>query len=582
MEVFYLKINNPADITWNYLNMWLDIIQQFPDSKTYIICDNSHLQNSMINNIKNNGVYEVEFIPSARDSEELKYIIDNAIVPHWKPAAYAHLTTFLHSRDKGYKDFWNIDADDLGLYAKLRKIAKLLNNVKNFANKNGIDMISLDMWRTAERGNHWSFGLAYTNNSVSWLEFMRNHCTDKDFFYKYENVSSKRNIDWFCTYLREIGVARLETFCVENLRVIHDASFIYKMPLFCGLRYWKNGKCYFPVLCNDFNMGDCGSLPIPDDIINFDIRITAEESMRYLKSKCIDIHFPLIEKINGIVDSEVTLILPLYGSCKNVKISLESLLSQKFSDFRLIVTDAGLNNNALKICQEMENNFDGRMKILTGVPKEKLLEAGLQAAKGRYVMFINGNEVFLPETLEILHNIIESTRADVVHTSNYFLQNYAGNLSVVNEEQGWGENLQPLIVFKSIRDKIIALSRNMLSTSIYNKLIRREFLEEEKISLPYDTEIICWTFILQCLCLSEKYIRIAKPLYTKLAPNTPKEISQEDFNTTIKSIELSKANVDRIVEEVFFFDEYDKEKNFLIEMYKNFVAYTLQKSLDIN
>lgn len=374
--------------------MWLDIVQQFPDAKTYIICDNPELQNSITNYIKKEGISEVEFIPSARDSEELKYIVDNAIVEIWKPTAYAHLTTFLHARDNGYKDFWNIDADDLGLYAKLRKIAKLLNNVKNFANKNGIGMISLDMWRTAERGNHWSFGLAYTNNSVSWLELMKNHCTDKDFFDKYENVVTKRNIDWFCTYLREINVARLETFCVENLRVIHDANQVYKMPVFCGLRYWKNGKCYFPVLCNDFNMGDCGSLPIPDDIINFYIGITAEESTNHLKSKCIDIHFPLIEKINGIVDSEVTLILPLYGMCGNARQSLESLLLQKFNDFRLIVTDAGLNNNALKICQEMENNFDGHMKILMDLPKEKLLNAGLKEAKGRYVMFINGNDVF--------------------------------------------------------------------------------------------------------------------------------------------------------------------------------------------
>ena len=55
MEVFYLKINQPAFTTWYYLRMWLDIVQQFPEAKTYIICDNPNLQNAITNNMANRG-----------------------------------------------------------------------------------------------------------------------------------------------------------------------------------------------------------------------------------------------------------------------------------------------------------------------------------------------------------------------------------------------------------------------------------------------------------------------------------------------------------------------------------------------
>ena len=55
MEVFYLKINRPTPTTWHYLKMWLDITQQFPVVKTYIICDNPDLQAFITNNIGTGG-----------------------------------------------------------------------------------------------------------------------------------------------------------------------------------------------------------------------------------------------------------------------------------------------------------------------------------------------------------------------------------------------------------------------------------------------------------------------------------------------------------------------------------------------
>ena len=55
MEVFYLKINQPPDVTWLYLKTWLDIAQQFPVAKTYIVCDKPDLQAFITNQIKFGG-----------------------------------------------------------------------------------------------------------------------------------------------------------------------------------------------------------------------------------------------------------------------------------------------------------------------------------------------------------------------------------------------------------------------------------------------------------------------------------------------------------------------------------------------
>ena len=485
------------------------------------------------------------------------------------------MTTFLHARDNGYKNFWNIDADDSGLYAKPRKIAKIFKTVKDYAAKNNLQILSLDYWITQSAGQNWSFGISYVDNSIDWIGLLKKHCKDDAHIEHYKRLGIPNNADELINYLRKVEEVHVETFYVENLHAIHHSNNIFNEALF-GVRHWANGKCYWHVMSEIFGMGKSGSLPIPSCMIKFDIGLTIEESLRCLKNYCESSQISLFEKMNNVVDAEITAILPLKGTNKNLRHCFESLLAQNFKDFKLIITDAGLNNDALKTCQAMENFFGGRMKILT-VPKEKLFNAGLQEAKGRYVIFIKGNESFVPDALQMLYAVAANYRADFVHTSNYFVEN-DDKTSVKTDEQGWGENLKVINIFQQIRDKIAALSRSMLSPSIYDNLIRREFLEEEKISLPFDNEIMRWTFSLQCLCLSEKYIRIAHPVYTRLA----EEITPQDFTADIKSISFMKSAVDKIIEEVLYSDEYSTEINFLKETYKIFARYSLKILNDVD
>ena len=568
MEVFYLKINRHTPTTWHYLKMWLDIAEQFPVFKIYIICDNPNLQTFVTNRIRQDvSDYDVEFITSARDSEELKYIVDNAIIPHWKAAAYAHLTTFIHARDNGYKNFWNIDADDIGLYAKPRKIAKLLKNVKDCAKEKSFLMLSLDIWRTTTQGGHWSFGVVYTDDAANVLELMKTHCKDSELFEKYGKVSCGLNLDCYCSYLKDAGAQGIETFCAENLRVIHDIVNVYQNPTYGGIRYWKGGRLYFDILCNAFGMGEAGSMPVYKDILNFDFGITEIESINYLKNRCAASAVTKLETVNGIIDSEITVILPLNGIGKICRICLESLSEQNFKNFRVIVTDAGLDETALKICRDFESKFNGRMTIITGLSEENLLSEGLQAAKSSYVIFVNGNEYFLQEAFKFFHEVIVSTRADVVHTSNYFVPK--GDTAIVKtDEIETDENAPTFKNLIRVKEKVHAWVDGNLSPSIFNKLIRREFLEEEKISLPFADDMTQWIFSLQCLILAENYLHIKVSLYIRTAENS----SHCNSVDQIKSLEKCYEALDKLEEEVFYFDEYADEKNLIKNIFnKNFV-----------
>ena len=502
------------------------------------------------------------------------------------------MTTFLHARDNGYKNFWNIDADDIGLYAKLRRIVKLFKTVKEYANAHKIDMLALDVWHTLELGGHWSFGVVYTDCKVNWLNLFKEHCTDKLLLDNYKRVYSKINIDWLCTSLNEAGLAKIGTFCVENLRMVHHSDDIYSTPT-NGLKYWEKGNCYFGTLSDDFKLGKRGSLPIPSSVVNIDIGLTARESLSMLERFSASRFTTMFKTMNDVIDSEITVILPLDGAAKNIGQCLQSLLNQtytdnqitlnwgppvkesvreKFKSFRLVITATEAFSDSLETCHEFEKTFGGRMKILTGVPREKIFEAGLQAAKGRYVMFINGDEVFLPEALEFLHNIIENTHSDVVHTSNFLAPVEDNTFSVMTREGGWEQNFQAINILPRVNERISAWFNGALSPSIYDNLISREFLEEEKISLPCADDSSQWIFSLQCLMLAEVYTRIAHPAYIKFHESSNQSYTHTNIYTKIKSLAKSVEALEKLDDEVFYFEEYADAKNLLKDMFnKNFL-----------
>ena len=59
---------------------------------------------------------------------------------------------------------------------------------------------------------------------------------------------------------------------------------------------------------------------------------------------------------------KVSVIIPTYNREKFLKRAIESVLSQTFQDFELIVVDDGSNDNTKKIVKEFQNQ-DNRIKV---------------------------------------------------------------------------------------------------------------------------------------------------------------------------------------------------------------------------
>ena len=100
---------------------------------------------------------------------------------------------------------------------------------------------------------------------------------------------------------------------------------------------------------------------------------------------------------------KVSIIIPVYNVAEYLRRGLDSVLSQSFQDFELILVDDGSTDASGKMCDEYADS-DSRIQVIHkengGVSSAR--NAGLDCAKGEWVYFIDPDDVLLPDGLRTL------------------------------------------------------------------------------------------------------------------------------------------------------------------------------------
>lgn len=102
-------------------------------------------------------------------------------------------------------------------------------------------------------------------------------------------------------------------------------------------------------------------------------------------------------------DSLVSIVLPVYNAGAFIEQAVASVIAQTYTDWELIIVDDGSTDKTCEIIRE-EAARDHRIRLIqlpqnTGnpaVPRNR----GLEAANGRYIAFIDSDDIWLPQKLE--------------------------------------------------------------------------------------------------------------------------------------------------------------------------------------
>lgn len=103
----------------------------------------------------------------------------------------------------------------------------------------------------------------------------------------------------------------------------------------------------------------------------------------------------------------VSIIVPTYKRTSYLALILESIKHQTFQDFEILVVDDGTpNDENLNLCQQIEKVKYIKIENSGGPAKPR--NVGIRAARGKYLAFVDDDDIWLPNKLEIQVNILES------------------------------------------------------------------------------------------------------------------------------------------------------------------------------
>jgi len=118
-----------------------------------------------------------------------------------------------------------------------------------------------------------------------------------------------------------------------------------------------------------------------------------------------------------------SIIIPLYNREKVLPRTLDSIKNQIFRDFEVIIIDDASTDNSLEVA--VHYDLANKIIIENVVNSERCVSRnrGLEAASGKYICFLDSDDVFLPDHLQTFYDhILKMNEPKAMFFTNSFLK----------------------------------------------------------------------------------------------------------------------------------------------------------------
>ena len=119
-----------------------------------------------------------------------------------------------------------------------------------------------------------------------------------------------------------------------------------------------------------------------------------------------------------------SVIMPLYNKSPYVRKALESVVSQTYRNFELIIVDDGSTDNSAAICEDFFNSFTPSFvhslirQANSGVAAAR--NNGVAASHGEFLCFLDADDWWSPTFLEEIDKLITEYPDVGIYATNYF------------------------------------------------------------------------------------------------------------------------------------------------------------------
>ena len=156
----------------------------------------------------------------------------------------------------------------------------------------------------------------------------------------------------------------------------------------------------------------------------------------------------------------VSVIIPVYNRAAYIGRAIESVLEQTYRDFEIIVVDDGSTDNTKEALKPYDDKIRYIYQENQGASGAR--NAGIKIAEGKYIAFLDSDDIWLPEKLEKQMELFQksSKKLGVVYCGVSYVDNktgqitktivpdYKGNVSDIILKRGSGPTTSASVVKK--------------------------------------------------------------------------------------------------------------------------------------
>ena len=198
----------------------------------------------------------------------------------------------------------------------------------------------------------------------------------------------------------------------------------------------------------------------------------------------------------------VSVIIPVYNSCKYLNRCLDSLERQSLSNFEVIIIDDGSDTSF----QDMFKNRKLDVKYFRSETNKGTLLArkeGVKHSSGKYILFIDSDDTIELNTIEVLYKTAEKGDYDIVQSSITDIKKGHITKRIFDEKNVYDEKDIYEYIF---RNGTIYIWGKLIKKSLFDSII--DLIPDEYIVVQEDTLI---TFLLTTKAKRMKVLN--KPLF---------------------------------------------------------------------
>lgn len=204
------------------------------------------------------------------------------------------------------------------------------------------------------------------------------------------------------------------------------------------------------------------------------------------------------------VNDLVTVVIPVYNAKATVEKTVRSILNQTYKNLEILIVNDGSTDESLEICEKIAAE-DSRIVIHTqengGISAAR--NTGISLCSGKWITFVDSDDLIDPDMIEILLNSAVNTGADI---------SFCNFMKVDTQElDNASSGLKADEIMLSSTDTINGSLLNEISLFVWGKLYKTDLFQgvEFPVGRIYEDEITS----LRLFAKSEKTVFTDKVLY---------------------------------------------------------------------